>query len=521
MRSTRQTKAPKGRPIPAQGNALGKTPPKANNSPEAAKKPCSWPIMKSGELFSFVTSGSRGWAKYYSDSGAAFLRVGNLDHGSISLDLRDIQRVQPPSGTEGTRTRVQPGDILISITADVGMIGIVPEDFQEAYINQHVCLARPVSTVHAPYLAWCLSSPPGQQNFRELQRGATKVGLGLDDIRAVDVPLPPLPEQRRIVAEIEKQFTRLDAGVAALRRVQANLKRYRAAVLKAACEGNLVPTEAELHRKLRTQNSQFETGAQLLARILTERRRNWTGRGKYNEPAVPDTANLPALPQGWAWATVDQLAAPEINSITDGPFGSNLKTEHYTDSGPRVIRLQNIGDGIFVDEYAHISDEHFARLQKHRIHANDVVIAGLGESPPRSCVIPDFVGPAIVKADCIRFKPHTDFLSKFATSVLNCDPIRRRTKNIVHGVGRPRLNLGEIKSIVLPLPPVAEQTRIVAEVDRRLSVVEELEAVVSANLQRATQLRQSILQKAFTGNLLDYPAEPPHKPPTQTAPQTL
>ena len=211
---------------------VGRVPTHGGN-PEGAKESSGWKVVKSGELFSFVTSGSRGWAKYYSDSGPAFLRVGNLDHDSISLDLRDIQRVQPPSGTEGTRTRVSPADILISITADVGMVGIVPENFEEAYINQHVSLARPVSTVHPPYLAWCLSSPPAQQQFRELQRGATKVGLGLGDISAIDVPLPSLPEQRRIVAEIEKQFTRLEAGVAALRRVQANLKRYRAAVLSA------------------------------------------------------------------------------------------------------------------------------------------------------------------------------------------------------------------------------------------------------------------------------------------------
>ena len=88
------------------------------------------------------------------------------------------------------------------------------------------------------------------------------------------------------MAEIEKQFTRLEAGVAGLRRVQANLKRYRAAVLKAACEGNLVPTEAELARQ---EGRTYETGAQLLERILTERRQKWSGKGKYKEPAAPET----------------------------------------------------------------------------------------------------------------------------------------------------------------------------------------------------------------------------------------
>ena len=167
------------------------------------------------------------------------------------------------------------------------MVGLVPEQFEEAYINQHVALARPVPTVHAPYLAWCLSSPPSQEQFRKLQRGATKVGLGLEDICSIEVRLPSLDEQRRIVAEIEKQFTRLEAGVAALRRVQANLKRYRAAVLKAACEGKLVPTEAELHRQLKTKSSKLETGAELLARILAERRKTGLAAANTKNPPPP------------------------------------------------------------------------------------------------------------------------------------------------------------------------------------------------------------------------------------------
>jgi type I restriction enzyme S subunit len=314
-------------------------------------------------------------------------------------------------------------------------------------------------------------------------------------LKAAQLFVPPLPEQRRIVAEIEKQFTRLEAGVAALRRVQANLKRYRAAVLKAACEGRLVPTEAELARKERRT---FETGETLLARILTERRKSWTGRGHYREAVTPDRICFPELPVGWTLATVEQLAAHEPNSITDGPFGSNLKTEHYTDNGPRVIRLKNIGDGVYVDKEAHISQRHFEQLQKHRIFANDVVIAAFGEDPPRSCIIPEALGPAIVKADCVRFKPHSSITPQYMNATLNSDPVRKRTKGMVHGVGRPRLNLGEIKSIALPLPPLAEQARIVTEVERRLSVVEESEAVVSANLQRAARLRQGVLAKSFS-----------------------
>ena len=122
--------------------------------------------------------------------------------------------------------------------------------------------------------------------------------------RGLFLCLPPLAEQRRIVAEIETQFTRLDASVAALRRAQANLKRYRASVLKDACEGRLVPTEAELAS---SEGREYEPADVLLERILAERRARWESqekrRGKYKEPSAPDTSTLPELPEGWVWAT--------------------------------------------------------------------------------------------------------------------------------------------------------------------------------------------------------------------------
>ena len=318
------------------------------------------------------------------------------------------------------------------------------------------------------------------------------------------IPLPPFPEQRRIVAEIEKQLTRLDASVASLERVRANLRRYRTSVLKAACESNLVATEAELAR---AEGRQYEHADELLERILKERRAHWEsqpkGRRKYKEAVGPDVSDLPPLPEGWAWATVEQVASLEPNSITDGPFGSNLKTSHYTDDGPRVIRLQNIGDGQFINAYAHISWEHYRTLAKHVIEAGDLVIGALGQILPRSCLIPSTVGPAIVKADCIRFRPaHDVALAAFLNIALNADSTRTRTANIVHGVGRPRLNLGEIKGLSIPLPPIAEQRRIVAEVERRLSIIERAEEAVDASLKRAERLRQSVLKQAFCGRLV-------------------
>ncbi len=204
----------------------------------------------------------------------------------------------------------------------------------------------------------------------------------------------------------------------------------------------------------------------------------------------------------WRTAPLGTLAASERNAITDGPFGSKLKTEHYTSAGPRVIRLKNIGDAEFIDAKAHISDEHFLTLQKHRVYPGDVVIAALGENPPRSCLIPDWLGPAVVKADCIRFKAGPQILPQFLNYALNAPSLRRYAKAIIHGVGRPRLNLGEIKALPVPVPPLEEQRRIVGEIEQQFS---RLKAGVTALRQVQAKLkryRAAVLKAACEGQLV-------------------
>ena len=161
----------------------------------------------------------------------------------------------------------------------------------------------------ARYVEAFLQTERARQAIDKMKTGSSDSGLNLthERFRQLLVPIAPLSEQRRIVAEIEKQFTRLEAGVAALRRVQANLKRYRAAVLKAACEGRLVPTEAEL-AKTGKRKATFETGEALLARILTERRQTLAGPWKIQRTstaAIPTLQSSASLPDGWTWATCE------------------------------------------------------------------------------------------------------------------------------------------------------------------------------------------------------------------------
>jgi len=180
------------------------------------------------------------------------LRIGNLDHDSIALDKKNFQHVQPPIGAEGVRTRVEANDILISITADVGMIAVVPQGLEEAYINQHIALNRPITLVDPLYIGWYLASSPGQTQFQKLQRGATKVGLGLNDMKAINIPLPPLKEQKEIIQEISQQLTIIgEIG----KSIDINLRRserLRQSILKKAFSGQLLRNG--VHSTIRNSN---------------------------------------------------------------------------------------------------------------------------------------------------------------------------------------------------------------------------------------------------------------------------
>jgi len=333
--------------------------------------------------------------------------------------------------------------------------------------------------------------------FVEPQILAEGKGIAVQNVSAKEIedctfPLPSPDEQHRIVAEIEKQFTRLDAGVAALRRVQANLKRYRAAVLKAACEGRLVPTEAEL-AKIENRKATFESGEILLERILKERRKNWQGRGRFVEPIQPETIILPKLPDGWAWATVEQLSNV-VRGASPRPAGD---PRYFGGDIPWITVGPLTGDNSPYLKSVSASLNDLGREHSRYIEPQTLLLTNSGATlgVPKITLIGGCINDGVAALLDVGY-PLKLYLLYF---------LRTQTKHlrgVNQGAAQPNLNTTIIKAINVPLPPLAEQTRIVAEVERRLSVVEELEGVVSANLQCANRLRQSILQKAFTGELV-------------------
>lgn len=184
-----------------------------------------------------VTSGSRGWAKYYSNSGALFVRIGNLTHSGIDIDFRDIQHITPPDNAEGVRTRLQPNDVLVSITADLGSIGFVSEKVEEAYINQHIALVRFQNPVQGRFMAWYLRSEYGQKDLLKNKRGGGKLGLGLDDIRDTPVPIVDDVTAKETVDKIEEQLSVCNSIEKTVDTALAQTDAMRQSILKQAFEG--------------------------------------------------------------------------------------------------------------------------------------------------------------------------------------------------------------------------------------------------------------------------------------------
>ncbi len=319
-----------------------------------------------------------------------------------------------------------------------------------------------------------------------LSRATAVPSVRKSDVVELPVPLLPLAQQNEIVAEIEKQFSRLDEAVASLQRVKANLNRYKASVLKDAVEGRLVPTEAELARR---EGRSFETGQQLLKRILEMRRTEWNGQGKFKESASPVAANLPSLPAGWTWATMPQLG--ELNrgkskhrprddaALYGGPYpfiqtgdvrrsdGSiTAHSQTYSEVGLQQSRLWPVGT-LCITIAANIAETGILKLEA--CFPDSVVGFVASQGYPTTEYVEFFIRTA------------RDGLDRFASATAQ--------KNI---------NLEVLTAVAVPTPPLAEQHRIVAEVDRRLSLVRGVETEVDANLKRAQALRQSMLRSVFS-----------------------
>jgi type I restriction enzyme S subunit len=418
--------------------------------------------------------------------GKPMLSARNIENGRIVFDsYRFID--EAAFAQEHARSRVAVNDVLLTIVGTIGRTAVVPEGLPPFALQRSVAVLTPRDNLLPKYLCYQLQAPAAQRYFEENARGTAQKGVYLKTLGATPIQMPSLDEQREVVDEIEKQFSRLDEAVANLQRVKANLKRYKASVLKAAVEGRLVETEASIAQR---EGRTYETGEQLLQRILEVRRERPKGKSKYKEPASPNLEAVTELPEGWAWASVEQVVA----HLTDGDH----QAPPQTDSGIPFLVIGNVRTGeIDLSNTRFVGEDYYNALDPYR-------------QPTKGDLLYTLVGsygiPVRVKTTerfCIQrhmaiLRPHAQSPMDYLTIAMASDNVFKQATEVSTGTAQMTVPLGGLRSIAFGLPPKPELARIVAEVDRHLSIIREVETEVDANLRRAQVLRQAILSKQFS-----------------------
>lgn len=316
-------------------------------------------------------------------------------------------------------------------------------------------------------------------------------------IRLLPFPLPPLAEQHRIVAKLEELLTDLDAGIASLRAVQAQLKRYCQAVLKYAFAGKLT----EEWRK--ANKDKLEPAAVLLERIQRERGKSGKKSKTTEVKALPD--DLPELPEGWVWTKLESCS--EVITKGESPKWQGFK---YVDNGTIFIRSENVLWGkINLANCTKIPEEFHKRLKRSQIKPYDVLINIVGASIGRCGVITS-VADANINQAVALVRVNDALTSSYLLHWLLSSYVQRDMFSSKVETARANISLGYLNQLVVPLPPLAEQHQIVSEIERRFSVADAVERAITQSLEQAERLRQSILKRAFQGKLV--PQDPNDEP---------
>ncbi|GGW48279.1 restriction endonuclease subunit S [Streptomyces caelestis] len=330
------------------------------------------------------------------------------------------------------------GDVVIGMDGD---FNLVVWDRGEAALNQRLCLLRPRTQVDMRFIAYAL--PSSLKIINDLTFATTVKHLSSTDVLSERIMLPPLDEQRRIADFLAAETGRIDSL-----------------------------------RELRT------TQVALLGERLTHR---------WSTVIAQDGKDA-------GWVPIRRF----VTAITDGPFGSALTSAHYSDAGARVIRLGNLGRAEFRDhDAAYVPLDYFDELKRHEALPGDLVVAGLGDQNHplgRACVVPEHIGPAMVKADCFRLRlDQSRVLHDYAAWALSSPPVNDQVALLSRGSTRARINLEAVREIPVPAPSLKRQRRSMAILDEERRVIQMASQRCHSQLDLLAERRQALITAAVTG----------------------
>ena len=351
--------------------------------------PEGWAWSRMGSLCEYITSGSRGWAQYYSNTGNLFLRMGNLSRDSFKLRMDNLQRVDLPDDVEGTRTRVAENDLLFSITAEIGMLGLIPANFEEAYINQHVGLIRFLKETQTKYFPYILMSAFCRNQYYTVQSGM-KNSFRLDNIQNILTPVPPLGEQIRIAKKLSSIWLHIQQIDDESETAADIISKAKSKILNLAIRGQLVPQDptdepaAVLLERIRAEKEELIKQG----KIKRDKKESVIFRGEDNSYYVRQGTHTESiddqfifdLPDNWKWCSLLNVAKIELGKTLDSVKNTGTNHPYLRSVNVRwnEVDLADLKEMRFEPE----------EVDRYTVRRNDLLICEGGDVG-RSCVWTD------------------------------------------------------------------------------------------------------------------------------------
>ena len=459
--------------------------------------PRNWIVLSLNELFSVVTGSTPSTVvkEYWNDGEIKWITpkdLGKFYGTHISESGRKITK----QGLLNCSATIVPRDsIIVSTRAPIGYLAILNEPM---CFNQGCkALVKKNAELNSKFYFYYLHTKVGEMN--RLGSGSTFKEISKSQISNLKFPLPPMPEQHRIVAKLEELFTKLDVSVAELKKAKAQIKRYRQSVLKHAFEGKLTEQWRIANGELRNK-----TAEELLAKIKEERKKA-LGK-KYKELPPVDTTNLPQLPEGWVWVRID-----DISQVISG---NAFKSTDFIDSGIPVVKIGNVGYGEFIwKDQEYFPKERFKGVKDFEIKSGDLLFAltrPITNNRTKVCLYPTDSQIGLLNQRVAVIKTSEIVIKNYLLYFLQSEDFKSKIKLLFTETLQPNLSPIDLKEVKIPFTSFNELNQIVLEIERHFSVADETEKIIDQSLKQAERLRQSILKDAFSGKLV--PQDPSDEP---------
>jgi len=424
--------------------------------------PVGWVSASLSEITSTIQYGYTASAEQ-KPHGPRFLRITDIQDGRVDWDSVPSCEI---NSADLAKYRLADGDIVFARSgATTGKSYLIRQCPKDAVFASYLIRVRPTEAADPAFLSFYFQTSDYWHYIAGNTAGNAQPNCNGSKLAKLPVVLPPLAEQRRIVAKLDTLMAEVNASRKYLNNVPTIIKRFGQSVLAAACSGRLTA--------------------------------KWRG----------DDSLVEDLPAQWRRVALDELVPPD--GIFDGPFGSNLKSSDYTQSGVRVIRLENVGVLRFNGEKeSFVSLRKYEELKRHAVDEGDIIFASFIDEEIRACLIPKLSTKAIAKADCFCVRPKADVVNrKYLLFQLASQESYDALFEGIHGATRPRINTSQLRMLMVRMCPRAEQEEIVRRVDALFAHADGIEKEVGAATSHADKLTRSILAKALLGELVPTEAE--------------